>query len=285
MVQEPTVLAICGKNRIAVSALAHAAHLLAARQSATKLVAVPNPDDSGADGWQPSFKRAAQRLGIPVAEMASLYDTPGLVLISLEYSRIIRVAKFASQRLFNIHFSALPAYRGVFTSIWPILNGESQSGVTLHFIDPGIDTGAIVAQRVFPLPGYVTSRQLYEMYLNEGFELFCSTVSSLLDGVPAATPQDESRASYYSRQSLDLSQREIDLDRPAADVSRFVRAFAFPEYQLPTLRGRRVRNCRVLDARTDRTAGTVILETAHSTAYAVRDGGVVELEWETAAPA
>lgn len=276
----PAVLAIGGKNRIAVQALAHAKHFLAASESETRLVAVPNPEDAGADSWQPSLRAAAERWNVPVVDIKSLYEIASLVLVSLEYSRIIRVARFASDRLYNIHFSALPAYRGVFTSIWPILNGEDTAGVTLHVIDSGIDTGAVVAQRLFPLSEYVTSRELYDMYMNEGFELFRTQLDALLRGAPATTAQDETRATYYNRQSIDLSVREIDLTRPAAEVSRFVRAFAFPEYQLPILGGRRVRNCRVLTASTQKTPGSVVSETPYSTAYATGDSGVIELEWE-----
>lgn len=277
----PSVVAICGKNRIGASGLAYAVHLFAARWPNTRLVAIPGPDDPMVDGWQPSMRQAAIRLQVPIVEMTSLFDIPDLVLISLEYSRIVRVAKFASPKLYNIHFSALPAYRGMFTSIWPILNGETQSGVTLHLMDAGADTGPIIAQRVFPLPRYWTSRQLYEAYLNEGLELFQGTVESLIVGTPALIPQDEARASYYFKSSFDFTKREIDLTRPAEEVSRFVRALAFPEYQLPTLRGRKVRNSRILPATSGKAAGTPLMETALSTSFATGDGGVVELSWAT----
>ena len=274
------MVALCGKNRVAVAALGHLVHVLDANWPDTRLVAVPNAGDEGKDGWQPSFRAAAQRLGVPIVDMASLHPVADLVLVSLEYDKIIRTAKFASQRLYNIHFSALPAYRGVFTSMWPILNGETHSGVTLHFIDPGIDTGAIVAQRLFGIPSYCTSRQLYEMFLDHGIELFRSSIASLLSGTPAGVPQDEAKASYYSRSSLDLSQREIDLTAAAERISRFVRTMAFPEYQLPTLSGRRVRNCRVVSGSTSERAGTLLRETELSSSFATGDGGIVELVWD-----
>lgn len=275
----PSVVAICGKNRIGASGLAYAVHLVAARWPNTRLVAIPGPDDPLVDGWQPSMRQAAMRLQVPIVEITSLFEIPDLVLISLEYSKLVRVAKFASPRLYNIHFSALPAYRGMFTAIWPILNGEKESGVTLHLMDAGADTGPIIAQRVFPISSYWTSRHVYEAYLNEGLELFRDSLESLISGTPPMTPQDESRASYYLRSSLDLTKREIDLTRPAEEVSRFVRALAFPEYQLPTLRGRRVKNCRIIPATTKKSAGTALLETPISTSFATGDGGVVELSW------
>ena len=275
----PSVVTICGKNRIGASGLAYAVHVVAARWPETSLVAIPGPDDPLVDSWQPSMRQAAMRLQVPIVEMDSLYEIPDLVLISLEYSKIVRVAKFASKRLYNIHFSALPAYRGMYTSIWPILNGERQSGVTLHLMDAGADTGPLVAQRVFDLPHYWTSRQLYESYLNEGLELFRNNFESLVTGEPTLTVQDESKASYYFKNSFDFRKREIDLTGSAQVVNRFVRALAFPEYQLPTLNGRRVRNCRILPVTTQRSPGEVLLETPISTSFAVGGGEVVELEW------
>ena len=56
---------------------------------------------------------------------------------------------FLNARLYNIHFSYLPAYKGMFTSALPIKNGEVDSGVTLHKIESGIDTGDIIDQIKF----------------------------------------------------------------------------------------------------------------------------------------
>ena len=275
----PSVVAICGKNRIAASGLAYAVHMFAARWPSSRLVAIPGPDDPIVDGWQPSMRQASMRLQVPIVEMTSLQDIPDLVLISLEYSRIVRVAKFKSPNLYNIHFSALPKYRGMYTSIWPILNGEKESGVTFHVMDAGADTGPIISQRIFALPHYWTSRRLYEAYLDEGLELFRQTLETLVLGTGQPQVQDESKMSYYFKSSFDFSKREIDLTKPAEEVSRFVRALAFPEYQLPVLKGRRVKNCRILPLESKEPAGTVLLDTAISTSFAVGGGGVVELQW------
>lgn len=275
----PSVVAICGKNRIAASGLAYAVHVFAQRWPNSRLVAIPGPDDPIADGWQPSMRQAAMRLKVPIVEMTSLHDIPDLVLISLEYSRIVRVAKFKSPNLYNIHFSALPKYRGMYTSVWPILNGEEESGVTFHVMDAGADTGPIISQRIFALPNYWTSRRLYEAYLDEGLELFRQTLETLVLSTGTPKVQDESKMSYYFKSSHDFSKREIDLTKTAEEVSRFTRAMAFPEYQLPLLKGRRVKHCRILPLTTTEAAGTSLLDTPISTSFATGDGGVVELQW------
>ena len=78
-----------------------------------------------------------------------MYKIKNLIFISIEYETLIDPKKFESKELFNFHFSLLPKYRGCHTNFFQIFNGEKFSGVTLHKIDNGIDTGAIVDQLKF----------------------------------------------------------------------------------------------------------------------------------------
>src|ERR671938_408297 len=98
-------IAICGEGRIAVSALRYAYHLLLAAIPDVRLVACPNYGDRGYDTWYPSLAKAARTIGIDVVELDALAAEEDLLLLSLEFRRIITVERFASKRLFNIHFS------------------------------------------------------------------------------------------------------------------------------------------------------------------------------------
>ncbi|HEX8850201.1 MAG TPA: formyltransferase family protein [Gemmatimonadaceae bacterium] len=275
----PSSIVICGKGRIATFALSTTVHYVRSQGLPTRVLAAANADDRGYDGWQPSLVRAAAQLDVECVAVADVIGEPDLVLVSLEYDRLIKVREFASRRLYNVHFSRLPQYRGVYTSIWPLLNGESCVGVTLHFMDDGADTGPVIAQRVFPVPAYLTARQLYDRYNDEGLELFREWLPRLLTGIPDSTAQAESGASVYTRRSLDLRSVEIDLSWPAVRVERFVRAMAFPEYQLPTLGGRAVRACSILPGATDASPGSVMHASPYSTSFAAGDGRIVELVW------
>ena len=275
----PSSIVICGKGRIATAALSFTVHYVAARRLPSRVAASANRDDPGRDTWQPSLLHSAERLGVPSVELADVESEPDLLLVSLEYDRLIRVERFASKRLFNIHFSALPRYRGVLTSIWPILNRESSVGVTLHYMSPRVDAGAIVAQAQSPLRSYMTSRQLYEVYLDEGLSLFQCWLPRLIDTLPAGTDQDEAQATLYTRKSMDPRQTEVDLSQDSATVVSFVRALSFPEYQLATVSGRSVRACAVIPGVTNESPGTALRETTHSTSVAVGDGGIVEFTW------
>lgn len=220
-------LCIAGKNQIAVD-------VLTAASQRFDTMCLPNSSDTGADDWQPSLRRVATELGVPIVPLDGLFPLENLCFLSLEFAEIIRPCHFATDRLFNLHFSLLPNYRGCNTSAWPILNGESRHGVTLHWIDEGVDTGPIIDQRSFPLLG-LTSYEAYMICQRLGTELALSWLDRLIDGQVPAQPQGS--GTTYRRSDLDFGQRSLDLSETAEHLMRKVRAFTFPPYQRPTLHG------------------------------------------------
>lgn len=225
-----------------------------------KLVALTNRTDTGEDSWQPSFLKAAKDNSVRVVKLEELYGIPDLVLLSLEYDRLLHPSKFKSGSLYNIHFSYLPAYKGMYTSIWPILNGETFSGVTLHRIDPGIDTGDIINQAKFDIDINDTSRVLYSKYLENSIQLFKENYQLLLSGSVASKRQPIIGSTYYSKSSIDFKNITIDLKKTGFEIHNQVRAFCFPEYQLPSVLGIEVRGSRLLDTKSGLQSGTIIDE-------------------------
>ena len=275
-----TVL-VCGRGRVAVDVLQHAAALRAAGAVPARLLACPSDGDAGVDTWQPSLVGAARALGVPVVGPAEVRSDPDLVLLSLEYDRILDVGLFASRRLYNVHFSALPAYRGVYTSIWPILNGEAEAGVTLHEVDAGVDTGPVVAQRRFGLDGAETARSLFARFHAEAARLVAEWYPRLVGGAVRSEPQGGAGASLYRRADLDVErERALTLDRSAAELDRRTRAFYFPEYQTATFGGRAVRACRPTGVPAGSARpGAVVADTGRSAVAVTAGREVVELVW------
>ncbi len=235
------VFCVAGKNDIAVRCLVH---LLELGLEPAQLCAVLNKDDIGRSAWQHSLGFHARRLGIRVCELDEIKPLMGLWLFSVEFDRILRPEEFASRRLYNVHFSKLPAYRGVATSVWPILRGERETGVTFHGIDAGVDTGPIYHQRVFALGDSWTARDLYFRYLSEGFVLFCESLDLLRAGALVPSPQDEASATLFRRRDLDFKRLVVDPALSAREVHNQIRAYSFWEYQLPLIAGRKVWSSR-----------------------------------------
>ena len=155
------MICIAGKNDIAANVLT----FVAKHFGTAEIVAVANRDDTGRPGWQHSLIATAQRLGIRLVSLAEAYEIPNLHFFSVEFDRIVVPAKFRQAEIYNIHFSLLPRYKGVYTAIWPILNGETETGVTLHRMEAGIDTGAIITQVAIPISLTDTARDIYHRCL------------------------------------------------------------------------------------------------------------------------
>lgn len=222
---------IAGKNQISVFGLRLALSKLQCQQ----VVVCPNSHDDGRSGWQPSLRRHALELGVSILSLEDAERDPDLIFISLEFDRIIHPSRFATDRLYNIHFSKLPAYKGVYTSAWPILNGERETGVTLHRIDEGIDTGGVIAQRSFNLADNETARSLYYKYLEEAALLLQDTFELLLSDEAIATPQPASGSTYYSKSSINYANLTLDLRQTACTLDRQIRAYSFREFQQPRI--------------------------------------------------
>lgn len=247
---------IAGKNQIAIDGLKACEALQAHYRY--DLVACSNRTDDGMDGWQPSFKRYCERAGIPLVPLDALYEEDDLLFLSLEFDRIIKPPRFRTSRLFNIHFSRLPAYKGMFTSVMPLLYGEPVSGVTLHRIDAGIDTGEIIAQAEFPLPATLDAKGLYDLYLHYGTALITAHLPALLDDEITSSPQPAERSSYYSKSALDFGNLQVDLNKTAYEICNQVRAYSFRDYQLPRVCGQPVYKAVILDSRSNAKPGTVL---------------------------
>lgn len=245
---------LAGKNQIAVECLEH---LIDIGVPLRQLCVIGNRDDSGKNTWQPSLLFAAARHGVRIVTLESLYDENALWFFSVEYDRIIKPSLFASRRLYNLHFSLLPAYRGVCTSIWPIVKGESCTGVSFHEIDAGIDTGPVLLQRAFEIGPDWTARDLYFAYQKNGSALFREVLSSLGGGSLHPVAQDETKASLFMRKDLDFSDIKIDLTLSASEIHDRLRGHSFWEYQLPSVSGRKVWKSRRLEGKPSGVPGTV----------------------------
>jgi methionyl-tRNA formyltransferase len=247
-------ICIAGKNDIAANCLLY---LLRAGVPPAGICVVANRCDTGRHTWQRSLIATARQNGVAIWPVEEVKKLPDIRFFSLEHDRILRPKAFATPHLYNLHFSKLPAYRGVSTSVWPLINREKESAVTLHRIDEGIDTGTILAQRAFSLTEGMTAGELYAEYTRQGEALFQAEVASLLEGAPAGVAQDESAASYYSRAMIDYRDAGIDFQQPAEVIQARLRAFTFWQYQLPLVAGRRIWRVQILPDRSGLAPGAV----------------------------
>lgn len=248
------MIVLAGKNNIAVHALNFILN-----NSSDDVAVVVNKTDTGEDGWQCSLRKHASDKGVDVISLDESYRVSNIFL-SLEFDRIVSPEKFKNPNCFNIHFSELPSYKGMFTSVWPLLNNEKETGVTLHKIDSGIDTGDIISQKKILINECDRARDIYRKYLKIGYQTFAENFTNLLSGDYFSCPQSSVKSSYFSKKSLDFSTVNIDLFKTAAEIRRQVYAFSFREYQLPVIFGRKITEVEILDERSKEKPGKILEE-------------------------
>src|SRR6266704_3654398 len=103
----------------------------------------------------------------------------------------------------NVHPSLLPANRGPEPLFWTFREGSQRTGVTIHLIDEGVDTGPIVAQEVVEVPDGISYAQLEAQCAALGGTMLARSVWDLYNGVAMPVTQDETKSSYHGFPSDD----------------------------------------------------------------------------------
>ncbi|MGH9901030.1 MAG: methionyl-tRNA formyltransferase [Pyrinomonadaceae bacterium] len=124
---------------------------------------------------------------------------PDLMVVGA-FSRILKAPLISVPRLgcINVHPSLLPRYRGPDPHYWVLANGERTTGVTVHHIDEGIDSGKIIAQRELAVRPGDTEMTLQARANVAAAQLLGEAVSLVAAGKAPAVEQNEAEASYYS---------------------------------------------------------------------------------------
>lgn len=251
-------ICIAGKNNIAIDVCRYVVE----HYPDAHIYALINRNESGEDNWQRSYlKFIHSEPRVTLSSLEQMYEINDLVFVSIEYDRIIKPRLFKTKWLYNIHFSLLPAYKGVYPSVWPILNGEEDAGVTLHKMDQGIDTGDIIAQKRFRLSPQETSYSLYNKLIDKGTRLLIKNIDKLITHRYRTHAQSATGSTYYSKKSIDYTNLTIDVNVTAAQLDRQIRAFYFPAYQVAQVYGHSIVATKITCKKSMSKPGTILRET------------------------
>ena len=121
----------------------------------------------------------------------------------------------------NVHFSLLPKYRGAAPVNWAIVNGETETGVTVMQMDAGLDTGDILCQRSASIGASETSIELMQRLGDRGAEL----ISEALSQIDGLKPFKQNDADASLAPIMKKDDGLIDWHRTAVEIERRVRGF------------------------------------------------------------
>jgi methionyl-tRNA formyltransferase len=214
-----------------------ARHFDALLNSPCKLVGVVDAPENRQDSTNPlpanlpNFVEVARHQGVParapthlkeshfVAEMNSL--APDL-FVAVGYSLILGPTILSVPRMLsvNFHASLLPDYRGKHPVFWTLRGDEPWAGLTVHAMDPGVDTGDIIYQVKVRTRRDDTVSSLYKRIMERSTTLVGRLVTEAAWGAVPRRPQPSGGGSYYS--SISEEDFRIDWTWPAAKIRRHI---------------------------------------------------------------
>ena len=206
-------------------------------QGADVVAVVTHQDDPAETIWFASVAALAISRGIPVftpenpAEPRFVEEMGRLrpeLLFSFYYRHLLPQAllELPSRGVINLHGSLLPKYRGRAPINWVLVNGETITGVTLHYMDAQADHGDIIAQRSVPIAIEDTALTLSRKLTEAARRLLADTHPLILSGQAPRIRQDDSAATRFGRRRP--ADGRIDWSASAWHVYNLIRAVTHP---------------------------------------------------------
>jgi len=201
------------------------------------LAAVTQPDrPAGRDmKLQPSpVKKVALSANLPVLQPGRACNpefleelrklAPDLIVVAA-YGQILPVPLLELPRFgcINVHTSLLPKYRGAAPIQWALMNGDTETGVTIMKIAPALDSGDILSQQTTPITDDDNAETLHDRLAAIGAGLLIPTIRDFVSGKITPRPQDESQATHVKK--ITKEDGRIDWTQPARVLWNRARAF------------------------------------------------------------
>ena len=236
-----------------------------------KLIATPVKDYALAEDvpvFQPLKARVGEAMGI-VERLA-----PELIVVAA-YGKLLpeELLNYPKYGSINVHSSLLPKYRGAAPINWAILNGETETGVSIMYMTAALDAGDVIAQVKTPIGPDEDAPALFARLAELGAQALSGAVQALAEGTADRTPQDESAFTYAPMLSRELSP--IDWTRSAHAVNCQIRGLIpWPAASTDAITGEPMKVFRSVEtgADTDAEPGTVLSADKHGIAVACGDG-------------
>lgn len=180
----------------------------------------------------PPVKEVALAHGTPVYQPKTLRSgsaaediralAPELIVV-VAYGRILpkEVLEIPAKGCINLHVSLLPKYRGAAPIQWSVLNGDTQTGVTIMQLDEGLDTGDILKVEPIEIDPEETSGELFEKVTRVGAQTLVACLEEIAAGTAVPTAQDHDKATLAPPLTKEMAQFSFEED--AEHVHNWVR--------------------------------------------------------------
>ena len=171
------------------------------------------------------------------------------------------------------HPSLLPRHRGASAINWAVIQGDRRTGLTIFWVEKGIDTGPILLQKEVEIgPEDTTGTLYFNTLFPLGVKAMVEAVDLIKEGKAPRIPQDESRATYEP--PCDDRVAAVDFTKPIQEIYNLIRGCDPQPGAYTTLKGKKVRlyEARMELANVDKPAGEIVAIDDRGVQIAVRGG-------------
>jgi methionyl-tRNA formyltransferase len=164
-----------------------------------------------------------EKIGTATSVAQLRYLNPDLIVVAA-YGQILpkTILDLPKYGCLNLHTSMLPKYRGASPIHSAIAAGEKESGVTIMWMDEGLDTGDILVQQAVNLRRHETAQTLHDRLAKIGAELLLKSIPLVETGQAPRIRQDTAKATLTKK--LKKEDGHIDWDRPQREIDAHIRA-------------------------------------------------------------
>lgn len=180
----------------------------------------------------PPVKAEALRLGLPVIQPEKLRGSTELeeikalapdLIVTAAFGQILPKELLEVPKLgcINVHASLLPAYRGGAPIHQAVMDGCTETGVTIMYMAEKLDAGDIISQATEQILPTDDTGSMFDKLSLTGEKLLKETLPSILEGTNARIPQDEEKVTFAK--NISREQERIDWTRKGTDIHNQVR--------------------------------------------------------------
>ncbi|MCZ8535591.1 methionyl-tRNA formyltransferase [Paenisporosarcina quisquiliarum] len=177
-------------------------------------------------------KKEALRLGLPVIQPEKLKGSPELdeilslqpdIVVTAAFGQLLpkEILDAPKYGCLNVHASLLPAYRGGAPIHQAVIDGQTETGVTIMYMAQKLDAGDIISQQAIPIEQTDTTGILFEKLSVVGRDLLKETLPTILNGSNERIVQDESLVTFA--RNISREQERIDWSQSAQNIYNLVR--------------------------------------------------------------
>ena len=175
------------------------------------------PRGRGLKEVAPPVKILAQEFGLPIFQPEKVRDKSFLetfyqlkpdIVVVVAFGQILpkEIIEHPPMQCLNIHPSLLPKYRGAAPLNWPIIRGETKTGVTIMLMDEGMDSGDILTQQETDIGAAETYGDLHDRLAEIGATMLIKTIEQVVAGTTQRQTQDASRVTFAPRLKKEIGK-------------------------------------------------------------------------------